>query len=140
MSPTSGTSASTQLAIQLAIVRKLGLDQKNKGLFGISKPLRCYTSTEGHSSIVKAIQTSGIGSDNLIAIETDDNHQILSELLEQQIKRDIEQGYLPFMVIANAGTVNTGAFDDFIKIRQLLNRFFLLIPLIILEPVLYDLE
>lgn len=120
---TSGTSASTQLAVQLAIVRKLGLDQKNKGLFGISKPLRCYTSTEGHSSIVKAIQTNGIGSDNLIAIETDDNNQILSELLEQQIKRDIEQGYLPFMVIANAGTVNTGAFDDFIKIRQLCDSY-----------------
>jgi aromatic-L-amino-acid decarboxylase len=120
---TTGTSASTHLALQVAIFKKLGLEHKNKGFFGVCKPLRCYTSIEGHSSIIKAIQTSGIGSDNLIVIDTDDNNQILLDQLEQHIRHDLEQGYLPFMVIANAGTVNTGAFDNFKAIRELCDTY-----------------
>ncbi|MCK4708362.1 MAG: pyridoxal-dependent decarboxylase, partial [Gammaproteobacteria bacterium] len=116
---TSGTSASTHLALQVAIFRKLGLDYKSKGFFGVNKPLRCYTSREGHSSIIKAIQTSGIGSDNLIVIDTDENHQLKIAHLEAHIKQDLQQGYLPFMVIATAGTVNTGSFDNFKQIREL---------------------
>jgi aromatic-L-amino-acid decarboxylase len=120
---TSGTSASTQLALQVAMFRKLGLEHKNKGFFNVCKPLRCYTSVEGHSSIIKAIQTCGIGSDNLVVIDTDDNHTILLPELKARIEADIEQGYMPFMVIANAGTVNTGSFDDFNAIRELCDRY-----------------
>ena len=120
---TSGTSASTQLALQVAMFRKLGIEHKNKGFFNVCKPLRCYTSCEGHSSIIKAIQTCGIGSDNLVIIDTDDNHTILLSELEARIKDDIEQGYMPFMVIANAGTVNTGSFDDFNAIREICDRY-----------------
>lgn len=120
---TSGTSASTHLALQVAIFRKLGLDYKNSGFFGTNKPLRCYTSKEGHSSIIKAIQTSGIGSDNLIVIGTDDNNQILLDQLEEHIKNDIEQGFVPFMVITTAGTVNTGAYDNFNLIRKICDQY-----------------
>lgn len=120
---TSGTSASTHLALQVAIFRKLGLEYKNSGFFGVNKPLRCYTSIEGHSSIIKAIQTSGIGSDNLIVIGTDENNQILLPELEQHIEMDLQQGFLPFMVITTAGTVNTGAFDNFTLIRELCDKY-----------------
>jgi aromatic-L-amino-acid/L-tryptophan decarboxylase len=120
---TSGTSASTHLAMQLAMYKKVGLEYKQKGLFGLSKALRCYTSIEGHSSIIKAIHACGIGSDNLIVVPTDGQHRISLQALEQQIKQDIAQGYEPFMVIANAGTVNTGAFDDFAAIRSLSDQY-----------------
>ena len=120
---TSGTSASNHLALQVAIFHKLGLEQKHKGFFNVGQPLRCYTSVEGHSSIIKAIQTSGIGSDNLVVIDTDDKHRILIPQLQQHIERDRAMGYTPFMVIGNAGTVNTGAFDDFAAIRQVCDRF-----------------
>lgn len=120
---TTGTSASTHLALQVAIFHKLGLDYKNKGFFGVSKPLRCYTSLEGHSSIIKAIQTSGIGSDNLVVVPTNDNNQINIVDLEACIQQDLEQGFVPFMVIATAGTVNTGAFDNFTQIRNVCNQY-----------------
>ncbi len=120
---TSGTSASTHLALQVAIFSKLGLDYKKSGFFGVNKPLRCYTSVEGHSSIIKAIQTNGIGSDNLIVIGTNDNNQILLDDLELQIKNDLLQGFIPFMVITTAGTVNTGAFDNFNEIRKLCDAY-----------------
>ncbi len=120
---TSGTSASTHLAMQLAMYKKVGLEYKQKGLFGLPKALRCYTSIEGHSSIIKAIHACGIGTDNLIAVATDGHHRISLQALEQQIQRDIEDGFEPFMVIANAGTVNTGAFDDFAAIRNLCDEY-----------------
>lgn len=120
---TSGTSTSTQLALQVAIFRKLGLEIQHRGLFGVGQPLRCYTSSEGHSSIIKAVQTCGIGSDNLIAIPTDENRRMLNSELETLIQKDIDQGLKPFMVIATAGTVNTGAFDDFAAIRKICNRY-----------------
>lgn len=120
---TSGTSSSTQLALQVAIFRKLGLEIQNRGLFAVSQPLRCYTSSEGHSSIIKAVQTCGIGSDNLVAIPTDNNQRMLISELDNQIQRDIEQGLQPFMVIPTAGTVNTGAFDDCAAIRRICDRY-----------------
>lgn len=120
---TSGTSASTHLAMQLAIYHKVGLEHKQKGLFGRSRALRCYTSIEGHSSIIKAIHACGIGTDNLIVVATDDSHRIDLNALEQHIRQDIEAGYEPFMVIGNAGTVNTGAFDDFAAIRKLCDEY-----------------
>jgi aromatic-L-amino-acid/L-tryptophan decarboxylase len=120
---TSGTSASTHLAMQLAMYKKVGLEYKQKGLFGLTKALRCYTSIEGHSSIIKAVHACGIGTDNLVVVPTDGQHRVSLQALEQQIQQDIEQGFEPFMVIANAGTVNTGAFDDFAAIRKLCDEF-----------------
>jgi glutamate/tyrosine decarboxylase-like PLP-dependent enzyme len=120
---TSGTSASTQYALQIAMFKKLGIEHKRKGFFGVSSPLRCYASIEGHSSIIKAIQTSGIGSDNLVVVKTDEHNKIRIDELERLIKKDLELGYTPFMVIANAGTVNTGAFDDFESVRKLCDLY-----------------
>ena len=120
---TSGTSNSTLLALQVGMFRKLGIEYKHKGFFNVHTPLRCYASVEGHSSIIKAVQTSGIGSDNLIVIPTDDDNRIFPEILRQRIEEDIAHGYIPFMVIANAGTVNTGAFDDFEAVRDICDEF-----------------
>lgn len=120
---TSGTSAATHLAMQLAIYHKLGLEHKQKGLFGQTRALRCYTSVEGHSSIIKAIHACGIGTDNLVVIDTDEAHCISLQALEHHIQQDIDAGFLPFMVIANAGTVNTGAFDNFSAIRRICDRY-----------------
>ena len=119
---TSGTSTSTMLAMQVAIFRKLGLDYKSKGFFAAGPPLRCYTSQEGHSSIIKAVQSCGIGSDNLVIVPTDDLYRLDVAALDQLIRKDIQQGLRPFLVIANAGTVNTGAFDPFDDIRSVCDR------------------
>jgi glutamate/tyrosine decarboxylase-like PLP-dependent enzyme len=40
-----------------------------------------------------------------------------------KITADLEAGYVPFCVIANAGTVNTGAVDPLAEIREVANRF-----------------
>src|SRR5262249_49540988 len=43
--------------------------------------------------------------------------------LVAKITADLEAGYVPLCVVANAGTVNTGAVDPLAEIREVANRF-----------------
>ncbi len=86
-------------------------DIKKKGLFGI-KPFLVYCSTETHNCIDKSIALLGIGTDNIRKIPVNNQFQIDIDALIEQIEVDKKDGFLPFCLIGNAGTVNTGAIDD----------------------------
>jgi aromatic-L-amino-acid decarboxylase len=89
-------------------IRKKGLPADKKMLI--------YTSTEAHSCIQKAAEIIGIGTDGVRKIEVNDNYEMDVVQLEKMIERDKKAGFLPFCVVANAGTVNTGAIDPIEKI------------------------
>lgn len=116
---TSGTSHSSLMALQVALYDKFGEQIKRKGLASLGQTVRFYTSIEAHSSLKKSIETLGVGSDNLIGIATDKQHRISVTALEQQILSDIDNGFTPIAIIANAGTVNAGAFDDLLALAKL---------------------
>jgi glutamate/tyrosine decarboxylase-like PLP-dependent enzyme len=65
----------------------------------------------------------GIGNEGLRKIDVDANYRMIPELLEKTIKNDLENGLLPFCVVANCGTVNTGAIDDLNAIRDICKNF-----------------
>ncbi len=69
-------------------------------------------SRRGHYSFGKAIDLLGIGRDNLIAIETDDDNRISLDALratcEQLQKRKIKV----MAIVGIAGTTETGSVDD----------------------------
>jgi aromatic-L-amino-acid/L-tryptophan decarboxylase len=71
-----------------------------------------YVSREAHSCIGKAFELLGLGRDALRRIRVDDNFAIDIGRLRAEVKQDRADGFLPFCVIATAGTVNTGASDD----------------------------
>ena len=85
---------------------------KQKGLRTVPGQLIVYGSSETHNCILKGVEVIGIGSDNFRKVPVDGDYRIRLDLLEQMIRADREAGYLPFCVIGNAGTVNTGAIDD----------------------------
>ncbi|GAB5525300.1 MAG: aspartate aminotransferase family protein [Roseivirga sp.] len=87
------------------------LDIRKKGLFG-QKPFVVYTSKEIHGCVDKSLEVLGIGTDNLKKIKTLPDFTIDLEALELEIIQDQQNGLLPFCIIGNAGTVNTGAIDD----------------------------
>jgi aromatic-L-amino-acid decarboxylase len=103
----------------LAVARKvqpqrLGITDK-KAL----SDLLIYVSSDGHSSIEKASEALGIGKDNVIKIQIRDDHTIDCKSLKEQIKVDREAGRVPFCVVGNAGTTNTGAVDPLDELAEI---------------------
>src|SRR5437879_4276286 len=85
--------------------------------------LRMYASSETHFSVAKAAALLGIGRDNVCYIAVDERFRIRTEDLIAKISADLKTGYIPFCVVANAGTVNTGAIDPLTDIRKIADRF-----------------
>ena len=85
--------------------------------------LRIYASSETHFSIVKAAALLGIGRENVCHVAVDERFRIRVDDLIAKITADLEAGYVPFCVVANAGTVNTGAVDPLTEIRNVADRF-----------------
>jgi glutamate/tyrosine decarboxylase-like PLP-dependent enzyme len=85
--------------------------------------LRIYASSETHFSIAKAAALLGIGRENVRQIAVDERFKIRVDDLVAKITADLEAGHIPFCVVANAGTVNTGAVDPLIEIRKVADRF-----------------
>ena len=43
--------------------------------------------------------------------------------LQAQIEKDLADGYTPFCIVGNAGTVNTGAIDDLTSLSQVAKQY-----------------
>ena len=84
-------------------VRHLGLTGKPR--------LMLYTSAETHNSVRKAVELMGLGVESLGSIPVDAEYCMDVAALKARIAADKRSGHLPFCVVANAGTVNTGAVD-----------------------------
>lgn len=84
-------------------------DYKTKGAVG--RTLVAYVSDQAHYSAEKAANVLGIGSDNLIAVASDDSGRMKPEALEQAIQSSLAQGHIPFYIGLTAGTTVVGAYD-----------------------------
>jgi aromatic-L-amino-acid decarboxylase len=78
-----------------------------------------YTSTQAHHSVWKAIRLAGIPVANVRAIEVDADFRLRPEALAAAIDGDRARGEVPFLVIAAAGTTNTGAVDPLGPLAEL---------------------
>jgi glutamate decarboxylase len=73
--------------------------------------LAILVSRRGHYSLRKAADLLGIGRDNLITVETDDNNRIDMKRLREQCTRLRAEGIRPLSLIGIAGTTETGNVD-----------------------------
>ena len=108
---TTGASLANILALTTAR-NFFNKEIRKKGIRNLDGQLVVYASSETHSCLQKAVELLGIGSENLRKIAVDENYQLRIDLLEQQIQQDKANGFLPFCIVGNAGTVNTGSIDD----------------------------
>ncbi len=107
----SGGSMANFAALAAARSAKAPGNAIRDGFSGAAPRMCAYISEEGHFSVVKAAGLLGIGEANVRQIKTDDQFRIDLADLERRVQEDRAAGYLPFCVIANAGTTATGAFD-----------------------------
>lgn len=109
---TSGCSAANLIGLAVARNTKAGYDLRRDGVRAATIKMVLYASQEIHSSIQKAVELLGLGSDALRLVPVDDQFQIDLDTLKKAIGQDRQQGYLPFCIVGAAGTTNTGAIDD----------------------------
>ncbi len=119
---TSGASAANLLGITVARNARAGVDVRHLGVRAASGPLVAYASTEVHSCNRKAVETLGLGSAGLCGIAVRDDYTIDLDELERRIAADRAAGAVPFCVIGNAGTINTGSIDDLDALADLCER------------------
>jgi aromatic-L-amino-acid decarboxylase len=72
-----------------------------------------YVSDEVHHSMAKAARIAGLPHDALRVVGTDDDLRLDVDSLQEAIADDRTRGRKPFMVVASAGTINTGVVDPF---------------------------
>jgi aromatic-L-amino-acid/L-tryptophan decarboxylase len=73
--------------------------------------LTVYASDQAHSSVTRAAWLAGIPRQHVRALATDDEFGVRMDELQRAVARDRAAGLTPLMVVANAGTTNTGSVD-----------------------------
>lgn len=114
-----GTSQATVIALAVARVKKLGVTFRRDGAQGDT--LRVYAGQGVHNAIPKAMELLGIGGENLCRIPEDGNGMDVTAL-EKALQQDLMNGYIPIAVVATAGSVDLGRFDDFNAIAEVCRR------------------
>ena len=109
---TSGASMANITALVVARNQVLPSVIKQKGLRAVPGQPLIYGSSETHNCLLKGAVVIGIGSDNFRKVPVDNDYRIRIDLLQQMIREDRAAGHIPFCIVGNAGTVNTGAIDD----------------------------
>jgi aromatic-L-amino-acid decarboxylase len=86
------------------------------------QPGRVYMTDQTHHSVERAARVMGLAPELVTLVPTNDALEMDVASLDRQIVRDLERGPRPFLVIANAGTINTGAVDPIREIVEVAHR------------------
>jgi aromatic-L-amino-acid decarboxylase len=78
-----------------------------------------YLSSEGHSSVPRAVRIVGFADEQVHLVPTDDLHRIRPDALAAAIRADLGAGITPACIVATLGTTSTGAFDPLPPIADL---------------------
>lgn len=81
--------------------------------------LTMYVSPETHTTVIKAAELLGIGSQYVRIIPADAEFRMDIIALEAAVIADHQAGHRPFAVVGSAGTVSTGAIDPLGAIADL---------------------
>ena len=81
-----------------------------------------YLSEQVHHSTQKALRIIGLEDVIIQYVPLDAHHKIKTEALERLIETDVAKGLLPFLVVATAGTTDTGAVDPLNEIAAIAKK------------------
>jgi glutamate/tyrosine decarboxylase-like PLP-dependent enzyme len=93
-------------AARHAVYERIGWDVPQRGVNG-APPLRVVVGAARHVTVPRALRLLGIGRDQEVVVEADDQGRMRPDRLAAALDPDV-----PTIVCAQAGEVNTGSFDD----------------------------
>lgn len=99
----SGGSMANLTALAVARHMKLRNNPMNAAI---------YFSDQTHSSVPKALKILGFQPYQIRKVSSNDQFALCQDTLKEMIDNDRRRGLVPFCIVANAGTTNTGAVDD----------------------------
>ncbi|GAA3892975.1 aminotransferase class I/II-fold pyridoxal phosphate-dependent enzyme [Sphingomonas limnosediminicola] len=82
-----------------------------------------YVTRFAHYCVDKALHIAGRGRSPKRVIDTDEDYRMSVEALQGALEEDRRSGVRPWLVIASAGTVDTGAIDPLPEIADLCRRY-----------------
>ncbi len=86
---------------------------------GDLRRLRWYCSDQTHHSNHKAARIAGLSDHACVVIPSDRSGRIDLVALQAAIASDVAAGHAPFLILANAGTTDTGAVDDMTALAKI---------------------
>ncbi|HVL54582.1 MAG TPA: aminotransferase class V-fold PLP-dependent enzyme [Vitreimonas sp.] len=101
-------------AARHAVLERIGWNVEDDGLVG-APPVAVVIGEEAHATILAALQMLGLGRARVLRAPSDEQGRMRPEVLEGMLAR--VDG--PAIVCAQAGNVNTGAFDPVEQIAPL---------------------
>jgi glutamate/tyrosine decarboxylase-like PLP-dependent enzyme len=93
-------------AARHAVLARLGWDAEAQGLYGAPE-ITVVIGDEAHATLLTSLQYLGLGRDRVTRVPTDDEGRMRAD----EARRVIGAVDGPLIVAAQAGNVNTGAFD-----------------------------
>lgn len=93
------------------VLRRAGWDCEAHGLFG-APPIHVVLGEEAHSTVFSALKYLGLGAERIVRVAADDQGRMRADAFAEAM-RALEG---PIIVIAQAGHINSGAFDPFEEI------------------------
>lgn len=97
-----------------ALLRRSGWDCEADGLFGAPE-VHVFVSDDVHASVLSALRYLGFGERRVIRVNTDSQGRMLAE----DLARRCEACKGLKLIIAQAGQINTGAFDPFVRLADI---------------------
>jgi glutamate/tyrosine decarboxylase-like PLP-dependent enzyme len=94
-------------AARHALLAKVGWDVEDRGLYGAPE-IEVVIGDEAHATVLTALQYLGLGRARVTRVPADEQGALRADALEQALSAARER---PVLVCAQAGNVNTGAFD-----------------------------
>jgi glutamate/tyrosine decarboxylase-like PLP-dependent enzyme len=96
-------------AARSAVLDRVGWDVEAKGLIG-APPVRVILGDEVHATVPYALRLLGFGAQTAVRVPVDGQGTMRADALRDVLETDRGR---PTIVAAQAGNVNTGAFDPF---------------------------
>lgn len=119
---TSGGNEANFTAIALAVAAHFP-ESVDDGIAVIGARPVGYSSAESHHSLDKSFGLLGLGRKALRRTPVNEQARIDLPKLTAQIEQDIAAGFRPFILIATAGTTNSGAVDDIVALSAIAKRY-----------------
>ena len=99
-----------------AVLRRAGWDVEEDGLQG-APPLQVFVGGEAHVTVLSALRMLGLGSRSISRVAADNQGRMQAT----ELRALLEAASGPLVVCAQAGNVNTGAFDPLEEIAALVH-------------------